>query len=135
MIILEGAGDDLGRRGRAAIDQHHDGRAVQRVARGRVHLEFGFRRASLGGHDDAAIKERVGRPTTAASSTPPGLLRRSSTSPLSAAAIALAQILERRIQIVAGGFAELRNPHIAQAGLEQLRLHAVQFDPRALQGE
>ena len=59
VIILEGAGDDLGGRGGAAVHQHHDRRALQRIARRRAHFEFRFGRAALGAHDQARIEKRI----------------------------------------------------------------------------
>ena len=59
LMILQGAGNDLGGRGRAAIDQHDDRLAVDEVAAACVVALDVVGPAAAGGDDLAAIQERV----------------------------------------------------------------------------
>ena len=60
LVVLQRAGDDLGGRGRAAVDQHDDLLAVGDVARTRVGALRLLQAAALGQHDGALVEEVVG---------------------------------------------------------------------------
>src|SRR6266404_829687 len=124
MVVFERTGDDLRRRRRSAVDEYHDRRAVERVAGRRIHFKCGLRRAPLGGHDDARVEKGIGdryrRLEHAAR-----IVAQIEHQTLERRPIALAQVFERGVQIIAGGFAELGNPHIPHAGLEELGPHAA----------
>ena len=58
-MVLQGAGDDLRGRGRAAVDQHHDGQAVGQIAFLGVEALGVVGLAPSGRDDLAAIDEGV----------------------------------------------------------------------------
>ena len=60
LVVLQGAGDDLGGRGRAAVDQHDDLLAVGLVAGMGLRALRLLVVAALGQHDGAALEEVVG---------------------------------------------------------------------------
>jgi hypothetical protein len=74
--VLQRAGDDFGRRGRAAVDQHDDRQAVRDVARLGV-VALGLVVLAAAGRDDLAASRKASDTAMAWSSRPPGLLRRS----------------------------------------------------------
>ena len=59
-VILQRAGHDLGGRGRAAVDQHHDRQAVDQVAAPGVEPLHAVGAPAAGGHDLALVEEGVG---------------------------------------------------------------------------
>ena len=58
-VVAQRAGDDLGARCGPAIDEHDDRRAVECIARGRIHLEPRIGRAAFGADDHARVDELV----------------------------------------------------------------------------
>jgi hypothetical protein len=58
-LVLQGAGDDLGRGGTAAVDQHRQRRAVEDVVRAGLELELGVLDAAHGVDDQALVQEGV----------------------------------------------------------------------------
>ncbi len=59
LVVLQRAGDDLGGRGRAAVDQHDDRLALRQIARAGV-VALGLLGVAAAGRDDlAAVEEGV----------------------------------------------------------------------------
>src|SRR6202790_2757443 len=134
VVIFEGTGDDLRRRRRSTIYQHHDRRAVECVARRRIHFKFGLRRASFRGHDDPGVEKGIGDRDGRLEHTP-RIVAQVEHQPLERRRVAFAQIFECGDEVIPGGFAELGNPHVPHAGFEHFGPYAAQFDARTLEGE
>ena len=61
-MILQGAGHDLGGRGRAGIDQHDDRRIAQHVRRLGAEFQPGVIDPAFGIDDQAAVQKQIGDP-------------------------------------------------------------------------
>ena len=116
VVVLQSAGDDLRSAGALAVDQHGQ----------RERVRLGARRAPS---PSRSATERPRTVTTfcpgfrnsdavssAAVSMPPGLLRRSSTSPFSLCA---AELLDGLADLRPGLFVEARDPQVADARPQQ----------------
>jgi len=87
----------------------------------------GFR----GGDDDAAVQERVGHRHRGFQDAA-RVVAEVKHQTFERGAVVLAQILESRVQIIAGRFAELGYARVPKPVLEELSADAVQLDLRTL---
>ena len=134
MMILQRAGDDLRCRGRAAVDQHDERRAVQVVAGLRIHLEACIGRATVGS-DDQAVVEKYVRHADRRFEHAARIVAQVEHQPAQLAAARLLELGDRGFQVGRRGLAEVRDLHVAEARLEQLLRDAVHLHARARQRE
>ena len=133
VLVLQRAGDDLAGRGRAAVDQHH-----QRQAAGDVAAGLAFQRWLSSGwrarvETISPWSRKSSDTATAWSSSPPGLLRRSSTMPLQLAAGLLLAALRppaRRLGSVCS--LKLGQPDVADVAVIEPALHHLDVDDLAV---
>ena len=120
MMILQRAGHDLRRGRRAAVDQHDERRAVRgRRRAARPSRTCASARAAVRRDDHAAVEKHIrhadGRFEHAA-----GIVAQVEHQAAQRAAARLLELGDRGFQIGRRGLAEVRDLHVAEAGLEQL---------------
>src|SRR5690606_8652431 len=133
-MVLQGPGDDLRCRRRSAVDQHHDGHAVEDVVGRRPVLDVVRFVTAARGHDDAFGEEGVGH--------------RHGT--VENAARVVAQVENQAVEIVAGAAdqvpelrahgargigLELGDAHVDDVAVDPFAAHAGDLDLGALEGD
>ena len=131
-VILQGAGDDFRGAGRAAVDQHHDGRAGQPIHTAGVVVARRVIETSFCIHDDAACQEQARHIDTRAQH-PAGVVAQIQDQALQG--LLGLQGVNRVAHIVAGAFLKLRDAQIGKTGFQPAFAHARHADRVALQGE
>ncbi len=134
MLVLQRAGHDLGRRGGTAVDQHHQGPAVEVVAAGGVELMVGTRVAAADADDRALFQQRVGDVDRGVEHAA-GVVAQVQHQALEFAAGLLLQLGQHVVEILAGVDLELRDAHVGIARLKHAAAHAGDLDDVALEVE
>ena len=130
-MILQGAGDDLGSRGRAAVDQYHQRLAVEGVTGcGRV-LHVGIAHAPLGVDDQAVVEEGVGYAHRAVEHAA-GVVAQVEHQALKA--FLVLQLADGLEQVGGGAGLEAGDAHIAEPGFQRAALDALGADDLAGDG-
>ena len=133
-MILQSTRHDLGCGGRARVDQHHQRRAVEIVARLRVHFETCIGCAAVRRHDHAFVEECIGH-TDGRIEQAARIVAQVEHQSAQLAIVLLLQLGDSRLQIGRRRLTEVRDLDVAIAWLEQPMLDAVKLHVLACQHE
>ena len=131
-MVLQRAGDDLRGRGRAAVDQHHDRRAIEHVTRRGLEFHLGIRHAALGVDDQPLVEEGVAHADGGIEHAA-RIVAQIEHQPPELALVLRLQFPDDVGQPLVGAGLELGDAHITKTGVEHTALHALDLDDRARQ--